>query len=344
MRTSLSHRIAAVLLATAALGGLAGCHRTDSAASASPPPAAAVAEPPGWREGVESWHRQRIERLKREDGWLSLVALLWLKPGANTLGSAADNTLVMPAPAPAHLGTITVADGRVRFRAAEGVDVRQRAQPAAADAPGATETAAPSAPVADLELATDAGGQPPTVLTSGTLSFQVIARGDRLGVRVKDSASPLRQAMTDIPRYPVDPKWRVVGRFEPYDPPRTIAVPTVLGTADPMPSPGRVRFTVDGRELSLDVVLEEGETDYFLVFGDDTNRSETYGGGRFLYARPAGSDGTVVLDFNQAYNPPCTFTPYATCPLPPPGNKLPVRVEAGEKRWGNGHPHGVPAA
>jgi uncharacterized protein (DUF1684 family) len=169
------------------------------------------------------------------------------------------------------------------------------------------------------------------------MTLHVIERGGRLAVRVRDTASPARTRFDGIEAYPVDARWRVAARFEPYEPARTVEVPTVLGTAEPMTCPGRLVFELDGRTFTLDAMSEADDADLFLIFADATNRDATYGGGRFLYAARPGADGTVVVDFNKAYNPPCAFTPYATCPLPPPQNSLELRVEAGEKRWGDGH-------
>jgi uncharacterized protein (DUF1684 family) len=187
--------------------------------------------------------------------------------------------------------------------------------------------------VTRLNLRDDADGDP-TVLRLSSLAFYVIRRGDRLGVRVKDPESPARKAFAGIDYFPIDPAWRFHARFEAYDPPRTFRVQTVLGTEEAYEVPGALAFEHHGEVHRLVAFLEPGETDLFLVFGDLTNRSETYGGGRYLYAPPPGGDGTVVLDFNKAYNPPCVFTPFATCALPLPQNRLPIRIEAGEKLYG----------
>ncbi|HYO72786.1 MAG TPA: DUF1684 domain-containing protein, partial [Archangium sp.] len=137
-----------------------------------------------------------------------------------------------------------------------------------------------------------------------------------------------------IPTFPVSAAWRLEGRFEPATTPGKMSVPTVLGTVEEMSSPGTIVFTVNGQEYRLDPVREPGEDQLFIIFADPTNRAETYGAGRFLY-EDLPRDGKVVLDFNRAYNPPCAFSPYATCPLPPPQNRLKLRVEAGEKRYGD---------
>jgi uncharacterized protein (DUF1684 family) len=187
-------------------------------------------------------------------------------------------------------------------------------------------------PVTSQALRSDADGDQ-TLLTLGSLSFYVIQRGDRVGVRVKDSQSEARKDFHGIESFPIDPKWRVEARLEPYDPPKSIPVPNVLGSVEPGECPGALVFQINGKTYRLDPILEKGERDLFVIFADRTNGTQTYGAGRFLYASPP-IDGRTTLDFNKAYNPPCVFTLYATCPLPPPQNRLPIRVEAGEKAYG----------
>jgi uncharacterized protein (DUF1684 family) len=216
---------------------------------------------------------------------------------------------------PAHLGRIRLKAGSIEamFAAEAGVTHKGKA-------------------ITRLELRDDSAGDP-TVLRVSSIGFYVIRRGDRLAVRIKDAESPAREAFTGIDYFPIDPAWRSQARFEPYEPPRTSRVPTVVGVDETYEVPGVLAFEHRGEVHRLDVFLEQGETDLFLVFGDLTNRAETYGGGRYLYTPPPGTDGTVVLDFNKAYNPPCVFTPFATCALPLPQNRLPIRVEAGEKLY-----------
>jgi hypothetical protein len=265
---------------------------------------------------VRAWHEQRISRLTSDDGWLSLVGLHWLKEGANRFGSAQENDLVFPAQAPPRAGTFTLKGGAVSLALEPGVTVLKGEQPF------------PAGPVK-----TDAEGAP-DVLRLGSLRFQVIKRGDRFGIRVKDPESEVRRQFHGIPTWPASAAWRLEARFEPAGTARQLAVPNVLGMVEEMPSPGTAVFTMNGKEYRLDPVIEPGESQLFFIFADETNRTESYGAGRFLYAEPP-KDGKVVLDFNRAYNPPCAFTPYATCPLPPPQNRLKLRVEAGEKRYGN---------
>jgi uncharacterized protein (DUF1684 family) len=191
-----------------------------------------------------------------------------------------------------------------------------------------------TAPAA-LKNDADEGG--PTVVQMGSVRFQIIKRGERFGLRVKDAEAHTRTHFEGLDYYPIDPKWRVVARYVPYNPEKKIPITDVTGlTADSI-APGALVFTVDGKEYSIDPVIEEGTDDLFIIFKDPTSRDATYQAGRYLYAAKPGPDGTTIVDFNKAYNPPCSFTPFATCPLPPPQNRLPIRVEAGEKRYSGGH-------
>jgi uncharacterized protein (DUF1684 family) len=270
-----------------------------------------------YKAEIARWRTQRVERLRREDGWLTLVGLFWLEPGDNTIGSGPDNRVVLPpGKAPRRIGSLTLSRDAVTARL----------DPAA----GVT---ADGKPVSTLVLDPDTAPNGPTVLRRGPLSFYLISRGGRLGARVKDAESAARREFHGIENFPVDRRWRVLARFEPYPTGRTIPVPTILGTVENETTPGALVFEIGSRQFRLDPVLESGETDLFVIFGDQTNGKETYGGGRFLYASPPDAEGRTVLDFNKAYNPPCVFSPFATCPLPPAQNKLPIRVEAGEKSY-----------
>jgi hypothetical protein len=241
-----------------------------------------------------------------------------LSEGSNRFGSADDNDLVFPAEAPEFAGAFVLEDGEVRIEVAGDVEITTG-----------------GAPVTSAVLESDADGVP-TVLEMGFLHFYVIERAGKLYVRVKDLQSERLKQFDGIDRYPVDAAWRINARFEPYDPPRSVRVPNVLGGEFVEECPGRVEFEVGGKTCSLEPLSASGGR-LFLVFGDATSGLETYGGGRFLYADPPTEDGEVILDFNKAYNPPCAFSPYATCPLPPEANRLSVRIEAGEKNWGEVH-------
>ena len=297
-------------LSALALAVLLGC-------GPAAPPAAPPAPDPAHVAAVEEWRARRDQRLRAPDGWLSLAGLYWLEEGENRFGSDPGNDLVFPAgTAPAHAGVLAVAGKETTLRAAPGAGLTAGGQP-----------------IETLALRTDASPEGPTVVELGRLNFQVIERNGRLAVRLKDRENPALLAYTGMEYFPIAAAWRIEGRLEPYDPPKQIPVPNALGWVENSPSPGAIVFTVDGKEHRLDPIVESGESDLFVIFGDPTNGKETYGAGRFLYAKPPGPDGKVVLDFNQAYNPPCVFTRYATCPLPPPQNRLPVRVEAGEKKY-----------
>ncbi|MGH9362700.1 MAG: DUF1684 domain-containing protein [Thermoanaerobaculia bacterium] len=288
-------------------------------AQTATPPAAVSAALAAPQAEYEAWRQKREQGLRSPDGWLSLVGLHWLEEGDNPIGSGEDNRIVFPAGrAPAQAGVLRLQDGQVTLVA-----------PAAA---GITHE---GKPVTTLALTSDKEGKA-TVLELGTLRFHVIDRGGRLGVRVRDRESPVLAAFHGVESYPFDPAWRVEARLEPYVPPKKVPVPNILGTVDDEDSPAAVVFERDGRTYRLDGLEGGDKGELFLIFGDHTNGEETYGGGRFLYTDPP-AGGTVVVDFNRAYNPPCAFTPFATCPLPPRQNKLELAVAAGEKKFGEGH-------
>ncbi len=268
---------------------------------------------------INQWHAQRIQDLTRPDGWLSLVGLHWLKPGKNTFGADSSNDIVFPPKVPPQIGYFTLEDSIIRVFINSGVSVYHEGKP-----------------VRQLQLHHDLSGKP-TMLSYGSLLWYVIKRGDRYAIRIKDTLATTRLHFKGIARYPVDPAWRVEAHFQPFSKRRFIEIPTVLGTISREPSPGRLIFTINGQPFSLDVIQEKPGEPYFIVFGDATNGQETYGAGRFLYVEPADASGKTVIDFNKAYNPPCAFTPFATCPLPPPQNVLPIAIPAGEKAYEGGH-------
>lgn len=302
---------ALVLLAT-----LAGC--ADSAPPPPPPP-----DPATYRAQVEAWRAARDAALRDPGGWLTLVGLDWLQEGPNTFGAAPDNDIVYQRDGvPARIGTFTLADGVVTFQEAPGVQVRL------------LEGAPLAGPV---RLASDAQGAPDVVVL-GSLSWYIIDREGELAVRLKDRDSEVLRGFDGVASYPIDGAWRLNGRFEWHDPPKQIQVPNVLGGSYPTPSPASVVFQVEGETYRLDLWKDSDDpASFFTAFGDASNGGATYGGGRFLWVDAPGEDGWTVVDFNEAYNPPCVFTPYATCPIPPRQNRLPFEVEAGEKVWGH-HP------
>jgi uncharacterized protein (DUF1684 family) len=267
---------------------------------------------------VARWDEERAAALTAHCGWLSLAGLFWLDAGEQTLGSAAGSDILLPAGAPPLLGTLALG--------AEGARL--------VTAPGVTATCGGKA-VADMLLRSDqdpSGG--PDRVEVGGLTFAVIVRGGKPALRLWDDAAPARAAFTGIARFPVDAGWRIEGKLEPYAKPKKVTMSTVIGTEEEGIVPGVVRFRIGGKEAALEPLAEEGSDELFLVFSDPTNGKETYGGGRFLDAAPPTKKGVVVLDFNKAYNPPCAFTPWATCPVPRPENRLPLPVTAGEKKYG----------
>lgn len=250
---------------------------------------------------IAQWRRAREAALKADGGWLSLAGLFWLHDGANTFGKDAASDIALP-DGPSSAGVFELHGGTVTVNE-NGVS--RAVKPDSAD-----------------------------VVKVGRLSLFVIQRGDRFGIRVKDPESEARRNFRGIESYPAREEYHVTARF--VSEPRQISILNVLGQTEHYPSPGYAVFQLHGQQLHLRPYLEEPDAkQLFYVFRDQTSGKETYGGGRFLYSdMPV--DGHVVLDFNKAYNPPCSFTPYATCPLPPQENRLPVRIEAGEKKYAYG--------
>lgn len=267
-----------------------------------------------YADSIQTWHANRVARLKSEDGWLSLIGLDWLNPGENTVGSAPGSTVLLPVgTAPAKAGLLVLEGGAVRLRPLPGGGLLLNGKPAV-----------------EAVLKSDGDGKP-DLLQAGRVTFHIIRRGTRFGVRLKDPETPARKAFHGVPRYPVDPAWRVVADFVPYPTPQARDIPTVLGTTEPMTTPGLLKFRVGDREVTLEPMVEDPEhPELFIIFKDATSAHGTYPAGRFLYADMP-KDGKVVLDFNRAVNPPCAFTLFATCPLPPKQNQLGFGVPAGEK-------------
>jgi hypothetical protein len=299
----------------------AACAKMEEPAKPRPSQTPQQAAAPGasYEQELEQWKAKRLANLKSEDGWLSLIGLFWLKEGENRFGSDPAGEIVLPdGKAPPHAGTLRLAAGRVTLEAKPDAKIKTKE----------------GQPATTLELKSDEGGEP-TLLEMGSLSFHVVKRGDRLGLRVKDRENPARAEFKGTDYYPADRRWVVSARFEPYQPPKKVPILNVLDMTTEEISPGALAFEVDGRPYRLEALKEQGEEQFFIIFADQTSGKETYGAGRYLYADPPGADGVVRLDFNRAYSPPCAFTKYATCPLPPPQNRLPLRVEAGERYLGH---------
>lgn len=268
-----------------------------------------------YEEEIRRWHREREEALKKEDGWLNLAGLFWLSEGVNTAGSDAGNKVVFPnGKAPGQLGEFTLTNGQVRFKAAPGVEVT-------AEGRRVTDT-----------IIFGEAGKKPLVLAHGSLRWFIIKRGSRYGVRLRDLEHPAIKSFNGVPMFEIDRRWRLRARMEraPSDT-HKIAITNVLGQVIWQPSPGSLVFEWQGKTYRLDAL--ESDDKLFIPFGDATNNTQTYGAGRFLYVDKPDSTGYTILDFNKAVNPPCAFTEFAACPLPPLQNRLPLAVKAGEKYY-----------
>ncbi|HEX4998960.1 MAG TPA: DUF1684 domain-containing protein [Terriglobia bacterium] len=260
---------------------------------------------------IEAFRQARLARLTSDVGWLTIAGLHFLTEVETTVGSAAENDVVLPAGAPAHLGTFVLAkDGAV------SVELR----------PGTTVSLLDGRPFAGGPIRSDGAG-PPDRLVLGDVQLWIHQSGKRPAIRVRDKNHFLRREFAGVKWYPVKETYRVEGTFEPFDTPRELNIPNVLGDIETMTAPGHVRFTLHEREFRM-LAVSEGAALWF-IFRDLTSDGETYPAGRFLYTSRA-EEGLVTLDFNRAENPPCAFSPFATCPLPPAENRLQTRIEAGE--------------
>ncbi len=276
-----------------------------------------------WQAELEKWRAQRATNLQAPEGWLSLIGLDWLQEGDNSFGSDADNRIQIAAKIPAHVGVVRMAKGTVRLL------------PPAGGFPKDFQVDGQTAKEQDL-VADDA--EKPSKLTVGTITIIVINRDGRFALRIKDPQAPTRTGFHGLRWYAPNAAYRVHAKWIPYSTPKMLDIPTVLGTTTHLPAPGAAEFTIDGQTVRLEPVLEDPQaTDLFFIMRDATSKTSTYGAGRFLYTslpdHGVSQPGELWLDFNRAINPPCAFTPYATCPLPPPQNRLTIAIPAGEQRY-----------
>jgi len=270
-----------------------------------------------YKAEIEQWRQDRETRLKSDTGWLTVAALYWLKEGTNRFGSAGDNDLKLPPGAPAAAGVFELNGGKVTVKIQSG----------------ATVTSAGEA-ITEMAMKPDSAGEP-SIVALGDLSMYVIERGGKFAIRMKDKNSRMRKDFTGLKWYPVKPEYRITASFQEYEPAKPISIPNILGQTEKLPSPGYVTFKLHGKKVRLEPILEDPDAkELFIIFKDKTSGVETYPAGRFLYV-DLPVDGKIVLDFNKAYNPPCAFTPYATCPLPPPQNRMDLPIEAGELNYGH---------
>ncbi len=291
----------------------------------SAPPAAAQAAVTSaeadWRQDLDAWRARREKEIDAPEGILTLAGLVWLKPGANSLGAAPDNAIQLHAQVPAHLGLLIVSGNTVQLMATvDGFS---------------PDLLVDGKPAQEGPLAT---GPKPSIVAFRGLSLAVLDRGGRFVLRIKDADSPARAAFHGLNWFAPDPNLSIQASWTPFTPSQTLAIPTVLGTTINLPSPGIAAFTLGDRKFTLQPVLENSASKtLFFILSDLTLKTSTYIGGRVLYApfpdHGLDKPGNLILDFNRIENPPCAYTTFATCPLPPEHNRLPIAIEAGEKRY-----------
>jgi uncharacterized protein (DUF1684 family) len=319
-------------------GFLSLASRSAQAQSAKAEPAALSAtESTPWQQDLGEWRSQRAKEIAAPDSWLTLAGLEWLKPGINSVGSAADNQIRLHGQAPEHLGLLTVI----------GQTSNTKPSNSASPAASIVQLLAPSGGF-PRELTID--GKParegtlkvdnlnPSTIAWHDLSLVVLKRGDRYLLRIKDANSPARSSFHGLNWYAPDSHYLVTARWVPFKPPLVEEIPTVIGTTLKLPAPGLAMFLLDGKILHLEPVLEDPSAKtLFFILRDETSTTTTYGGGRFLHTglpdHGLDQPGSLTLDFNRLENPPCAYTVYATCPLPPVQNRLTVALQAGERRY-----------
>ncbi len=304
----MTHKLLNTLLVLIIFLAFAGCQKEYSEKGS-----------PEYIKEINDWHAKRIENLKKENGWLNLVGLFWLKEGDNTFGSDPSNDIVFPeGKADRFIGKFVKRDSVISIVINDGVEVFYN-----------------GSPVKEMLLVDDMHPNK-TVLGHRTLRWFIINRyPNKYGVRLRDLEADLLKNFEGIERFPVNEDWKITAEFIPYNPPKELSIPTIIGTIEKELSPGKLKFDKDGKSYSLDVVNSGNK--FFIVFADLTSGKETYGAGRFIYTSKPDSLGKVIIDFNKAYNPPCAFTKYATCPLPTKDNYLKIEVTAGEKNYGHAH-------
>jgi uncharacterized protein (DUF1684 family) len=270
-----------------------------------------IQDPASYIESVEEWQQDRLEGLKGKNGWLNLAGIYWLKDGTQTFGSDSSNDIIFPAKAPAFMGSLSLKDALVHLEVNEDVELYFENEA-----------------VKELSLSYDSSGNP-SYITHGDFAWYIMKRHHSLAIRLRDYKNPAVKAMDHIPSYPIDPDYLVEAKLVPFDEAKTLTVPTPFRdyTQD-YECPGELHFKLKGKKLTLLPFISGDE--YFIIISDETSGRGSYGGGRFMYASKD-SSGRILLDFNKAYNPPCAITEFAACPMPPPENRLPVSIEAGEK-------------
>jgi uncharacterized protein len=273
----------------------------------------AVAGDDRYLDEIEQWRQKRETDLKADDGWLTVSGLFWLKPGETKIGSDPASDVLLPPRAPSSVGTLTLADRRAEFRAAPGVALT------------CNGTAFDGGPIQSD------GDERPDTLAIGDLKLILLKRGARFALRLKDNQSPQRTSFAGLRWYPPREDWRIQGKYVAYPTPTKLVLDTIVGESEATSSPGYVAFERDGKGYRLQAIAQKDGRMWF-VFRDGTSGRTTHGGARQLYADPPRGD-SITLDFNKAVNLPCSYIPYATCPLAPPQNRLSLAIEAGELNY-----------
>lgn len=262
---------------------------------------------------VKEWKTKRLMRLKSDDGWLNLVGLHWLEEGINEFGSHKENKIIFPEKAADFIGAIIKFKGNLSISINDSIEVFVN-----------------DSLITEYDIVTDENSDP-TVFTMGRYNWHIINRNGKFAIRLRDIESPLIDKITEIPSYPIDPEWKIEAFFDRFDTPTELQIANVIGTTDPETCYGSLTFTIHDNQYTVYPLGDGINENLFLMLGDETSASETYGGGRYLSIEKPDKDGKTFIDFNKASNPPCAFTEFATCPLPPPENLLDIKVTAGEK-------------
>lgn len=269
-------------------------------------------------QSVNEWHEQRIDSLQEEDSWLSLVGLYRIEKGEHAVGSDSTNDIILPERGAPYIGTIIRKEDSLTFFAD----------------PNATVTS-DGKNISEVDLHVK-GEDTPTKIRHNDFLWYIIERRGDYYLRLKDTSHPNFSVFDGIERFPVDQKWNIKAAFKRFESPRTITIPDILGESYEDSLYGTLHFTINDQEYQLSPLGHpDDDEQFFIILGDETNGKSTYSGGRYLYIDTPNKNNITYIDFNKAYNPPCVFTDYATCPLPPLQNKLPVAITAGEKMYDN---------
>ncbi|KAB7764862.1 DUF1684 domain-containing protein [Xanthomonas maliensis] len=297
-----------------AIATLTGCGRD------APPEARPAIMDSAFLADHAAWRQQRLASLRAADGWTSLVGLHWLSLKAHYIGSSAGSGIRL-AVGPPKLGMVATEGDAAWFVPERGVALTVDGKPL----------------TGRIRFQSDREPQPTLIgFDEGKGQLSLIRRGDRLALRVKHADAPARTAFTDVPEWPLDQSWRLQARFVPHAAGTTLSIVDIVGITTAQPNPGALEFERDGKTYRLEAIGEPGRS-LFVVFADRTSGHGSYPAGRFLDVDAPAGNGQVTVDFNRAYNPPCAFTPYATCPLPPPENRIDLAVAAGEKVYKGPH-------